>query len=218
MTDVTHDEFASPLSLVRRWRELPDGPPLREMVILGYTLDLAFLERVCLLQARQLGARVTVLSDGGQSMHDAVDVRLAGRAYQHGFTATSGAFHPKLAVLLGDHQAWAAIGSGNPTMAGWGHNHELWCVIRGSRDHGPRVQADLGRWLRRLPEAVPMPSWIAGTLRDVGSRLVPVTIDDIHNDVGLLHNLDRPIVDQLGSVKWRNFGSPRRSSTRPEAP
>ena len=210
MTDVTHDDFASPLSLVRRWRDLPDGPPLREMVILGYTLDLAFLERVCLPQARQLGARVTVLSDGGQSTHDAVDVRLAGRAYQHGFTATSGAFHPKLAVLIGDHQAWAAIGSGNPTMAGWGHNHELWCVVRGSRDHGPQVQADLGRWLRRLPEAVPMPSWIAETLRDVGSRLVPVTIDDTHTDVSLLHNLDQPIVDQLelGDVEELRLAAP----------
>ena len=161
------------------------------MVILGYTLDLAFLERVCLPQARQLGARVTVLADGGQSMHDAVDVRLAGRAYQHGLTATTGAFHPKVAVLLGDHHAWAAIGSGNPTMAGWGRNHELWCVIRGARDHGPRVQAELGNWLHRLPETVPMPSWIAATLRDVGRGLVPTTIDNTHTDVSLLHNLDQ---------------------------
>jgi hypothetical protein len=80
----THEAFASPLSLVQRWRDLPDGLPLHELVVLGYTLDLAFLERVCLPQARQLGARVTVLADGGQSVHDAVDVRLAGRFYQQG--------------------------------------------------------------------------------------------------------------------------------------
>ncbi len=197
VSTVVHDEFASPLSLIRQWADLPGNPPLRELVILGYTLDLAFLERVCLPQARQLGARVTVVADAGQGVHDAVDVRLAGRVYQHGVTATRGAFHPKLAVLLGDDRVWAAVGSGNPTMAGWGHNHELWCVLRGAVDHGPRVQADLGRWLGRLPDEVLLSSWIAGTLREIGARLVPATVDDTHSDVALLHNFDRPILDQL---------------------
>lgn len=210
MTDIVFDRFASPLSLVREWRELPGGPPLRELVILGYTLDLAFLERVCLAQARQLGARVTVLADSRQSLHEAVDVRLAGRAYQQGFTATSGAFHPKVAVLVGDDRVWAAVGSGNPTMAGWGHNHELWCILRGSRETGPRVQAELGNWLQRLPDAVPMPSWFSDTLRDVGGQMTPAAIDGGHDGVCLLHNLDHPIVEQLdpGDVDELRLAAP----------
>jgi hypothetical protein len=37
VTTVEHTAFASPLSLLRQWRDdLPDGPPLRELVILGY--------------------------------------------------------------------------------------------------------------------------------------------------------------------------------------
>ena len=121
MTAVEHAAFASPLDLLAQWRnDLPDGPPLRELLVLGYTVDLAFFERFCVPAARQLGARVTVLGDSARSVHDAVDVRFAGRAYQHGLAASGGAFHPKLAVLAGDEHLWMAIGSGNPHHVGLG--------------------------------------------------------------------------------------------------
>ena len=198
MTTVEHSAFASPLSLLRQWRDdLTDGPPLREVVILGFTLDLAFFERFCVPPARQLGARVTVVADADQAMHDAVDVHFAGRSYQHGAAFLPGAFHPKVAILLGDEHVWFAIGSGNPTMAGWGHNHELWFVLRGRASAGPRVQAELGAWLQRLPDHVIMPSWIATTLVDVGRRMTPAKVDDTHLDIHLLHNLDTSIVHKI---------------------
>ncbi|MFC5066352.1 hypothetical protein ACFPBZ_29400, partial [Actinomycetospora atypica] len=139
MSGVEHEAFASPLTLLDQWRGLADGPPLREMVVLGFTHDLPFLERFALSGARQLGARITVLADGGQARHDVVDVRFAGHGYQYGVTATRGAFHPKLVVLLGDEHVWLAIGSGNPTMSGWGHNQELWCILRGTTQVGLRA-------------------------------------------------------------------------------
>lgn len=114
----------SPLTLLRNW----DRGPLREVLITGgYTLDLVFFERHCVPLARSLGARVTILSDAHQSVHDAADVRYAGRTYQHGHVGCRGAFHPKLAVLVGDDDVWIAIGSGNPphrdgdttTNSGW---------------------------------------------------------------------------------------------------
>lgn len=201
MTTVEHTAFASPLSLLEQWRnDLPEGPPLREFVVLGYTLDLAFLERFCIPPARQLGARITVLADASQGLHDAVDVRFAGHSYQHGVATLPGAFHPKLAVLLGDKHVWFAIGSGNPTMAGWGHNHELWCVLRGHTSAGPQVQADLGRWMSRLAERVPLPSWIGATIAEVGSRIIPNLVDDTHPDIRLLQNLDEPLLGQLGEI------------------
>lgn len=199
MTTVEHTAFASPLSLLGSWRnDLPEGPPLRELLILGYTLDLPFLERFAVPVARQLGARVTVLTDAGHVVSDAVDVRFAGRAYQHGLAALDGAFHPKLAVLLGDEHIWAAVGSGNPTMSGWGHNHELWCVLRGRLDRGPAVQTALGDWLRELPAWVAMPSWIAATVAELGDRIRPAVVDGSHPGVRLLHNLDRAVIDQIG--------------------
>lgn len=197
MTAVEHTEFASPLTLVDQWRGRADGVPLRELVILGFTLDLPFLERFLVPQARQLGARITVVTDADQVLHDAVDVRFAGHAYQVGAVSVSRAFHPKLAVLVGDEDVWAAVGSGNPTMAGWGHNHELWAILRGGQTRGLRAQAELGAWLRALAAAVPMPSWIAETIDDVGSCVVPVEIDESRPDVRVLHNLDVAILDQL---------------------
>ena len=130
-------EFHSPLTLLREWRDRPDGAPLREVLIMGYTLDLVFLERYCVPTARALGARVTVLGDAGQAVHAAVDVRYAGRSYQHGHASCGGAFHPKLMALLGDEDIRIAVGSGNPTMSGWGHNHEIWLVLRSERQRGP---------------------------------------------------------------------------------
>lgn len=197
MTTIEHTDFASPLTLLSQWQARPDGGPLREFLVLGFTADLVFLERFAVSKARQLGARVTVLSDADHQIHNPIDVRFAGHVYQHGAVTIRGAFHPKLAVLVGEEEVWAAIGSGNPTMSGWGHNHELWCVLRGRTDSGLRAQAELGDWLQALPRHVAMPSWIADTVADIGAQIRPEAVDDSRPDVRLLHNLDAPILDRL---------------------
>lgn len=188
-------EFHSPLTLLREWRGT--DAPLRELLVTGFTVDLAFLERHCVSPARGLGARVTVIADARQAVHEAVDVRHAGRAYQHGHGVCAGAFHPKLVVLLGDEEVWAAIGSGNPTMSGWGHNHELWLVLRGERHHGTAAQADLGTWLTELPDVVSMPSWIATTVTDIGRAVIPTEVDAAASQLRIFGNLHEPILDQL---------------------
>lgn len=197
MTTFEHTSFASPLTLVSQWQNRPEGAPLRELLVLGYTADLVFLERFAISKARQLGARVTVVSDADQQIHDPIDVRFAGHVYQYGAATLPGAFHPKLAVLVGEDDVWAAVGSGNPTMSGWGHNHELWCVLRGRRDRGLRAQSELGEWLTQLPRHVAMPPWIADILAEVGSAVRPTDIDESRSDVRLLHNLETPIIDGL---------------------
>ena len=103
-----------------------------------------------------------------------------------------------------------AIGSGNPTMSGWGHNNELWWVLRGRTDRGPQAQADLGVWLADLATRVSMPSWIAATIGQIGRRIVPQEVDGTHADVRVLHNLDRPLIDQLptGSVDELRLAAP----------
>lgn len=119
-------DFCSPLTLLQQWHSRADGASLHEVLITGYTLDLLFVEQRAVALARGMGARVTILSDAQHAVHDPVDIRRAGRAYQHGHVSCTGAFHPKLAVLVGEDEVWAAVGSGNPTTAGWGYNDELW--------------------------------------------------------------------------------------------
>jgi len=189
--------FSSPLTLLRRWSET--GEQLLEALILGYTVDLPFLERYLVVEARALGARVTVLSDAHQATHDDVDVRLAGRIYLHAYAVCAGAFHPKLTLLVGQSQVWVAIGSGNPTMSGWGHNSELLLVVRGSRERGPRLFADLAEWLVALPTVVQMPKWAGTVLAEISDQIIPEALNETLSDVALVHNLATPIIDQIDS-------------------
>ena len=198
MTHVRSD-FQSPLALIRQWQQRTDGARLLEVLITGYTLDLVFFEKRCLSMARGLGARITVLADAHEAIHDPADVRLAGTSYQHANVSCRGAFHPKLAVLVGEEDVWIAIGSGNPTTSGWGHNDELWLVLRSSRQSGPAALNELAEWLRALPLYVAMPSWIASTVSEVADMIAPEVTDDSVPALRVLGNLDRPFIDQLPS-------------------
>ncbi len=196
MTHVRFD-FQSPLTLIRQWQQRIDGARLLEVLITGYTLDLVFFEKRCVSLARGLGARITVLGDAHQAVHDPADVRHAGMSYQHSNASCRGAFHPKLAVLIGEEDVWVSIGSGNPTTSGWGHNDELWLVLKASRHRGPVALRDLAVWLRTLPQNVAMPSWIASTVDEVAEMLVPEVADDSLAELRIIGNLDQPLVEQL---------------------
>jgi hypothetical protein len=197
VTDEVQWSFRSPLSLLERWRDRVDGARLREFVVTGYTLDLGFLERFAVPTARALGARTTVLADAGQAVHDPVDVRRAGLAYQHGHAVCRGAFHPKLAVLLGDDDVWVAVGSGNPTASGWGHNREVWLTARSGLGRGPQLLHDVADWLVDLPTVVAVPSWIALTLRGVAGRMRPTEVDEGWSQVRVVGNLRRSLLGRL---------------------
>lgn len=209
MTHIRLD-FQSPLALIRQWQQRPDGARLLEVLITGYTLDLAFFEKRCVSMARGLGARITVLADAHQAVHDPADVRHAGVSYQHASVSCRGAFHPKLAVLVGEDDVWIAVGSGNPTTSGWGHNEELWLVLRASRHRGPVALTQLAEWLNALHLHVAMPSWIASTVSEVAAMITPDVIDDSLSALRVLGNLDRPFIDQLpdGRVNSLRLAAP----------
>ncbi|MFD6346271.1 hypothetical protein ACFWF9_16315 [Streptomyces roseolus] len=201
MTTAVHTGFASPVSLLGDWEKHGKGP-LREFLVLGYTTDLPFLEAVAVPRARALGARVAILGDAGHALHEAVDVRLAGRGYLHGVATCHGAFHPKLALLLGDDACRVAIGSGNPTRSGWGTNDELWTVVTTDDGASHPLIADLADWLEALPDAVAMTPWWADHLRHLAELLTvlhceaPPT-DTAGPEVELAHNLHTPLISRL---------------------
>ena len=188
-------EFSSPLTLLRQWRD--KGWDLTDALVIGYTVDLPFLERYFISTARALGARITILADAHQAIHDDGDVRHAGRTYMYAPVLCEGAFHPKLAVLANDTDIWVAIGSGNPTTSGWGHNRELWLAIRTTRESGPQALVDLATWLTDLPMAVTMPGWIGETLADIALRLIPNRVEETFSELRIVGNLEQAIIDQL---------------------
>ncbi|GAB3456145.1 hypothetical protein GCM10027570_37410 [Streptomonospora sediminis] len=195
---MTEQPIASPLSLLNEWNDRADGADLHEVLLLGFSVDLPFLEKVAISTARALGARITVVGDAAQARYDPVDVRMAGRAYLHGFASCQGAFHPKLALLIGENEVVAAVGSGNPTMAGWGYNEELWTVLRGDRGAAPAGFGQLAAWLRHLPERTAVADYIGDLLRENADQLAALCPDaNAADEVELLHNLDTSLLEQL---------------------
>lgn len=170
----------------------------KELLIFSYTTSLDFFERFALSHARALGALVTVVSDATMVSADPVSVRRAGAAYldARAVCPGSGAFHPKLFVLVGEQEARVAIGSGNLTMAGWHGNAELLTVLRANGEGGPTVIAEVAAFLRRL--AVSPITFSPGTveaLARVADRLDQIPAGD--PGPRLLDNLESPIFEAL---------------------
>ncbi|MFH9728064.1 hypothetical protein ACH4M4_34625 [Streptomyces sp. NPDC017254] len=199
MSAVRHTRFASPVTLLHEWAE---DQALHEALFMGFTVDLPFLEKVAIPLARGMGARTAVIGDAAQGLHDPVDVRMAGRGYLHGLATCRGAFHPKVVLLVGEHACRLAVGSGNPTLSGWGANDELWTVVETEENESHALLADLADWLDELPTAVSLAPWSASHLAELAALLTERHVNAPAAPEGgprLLHNLRRSLLDQLPS-------------------
>lgn len=200
MSAAQHTRFASPVTLLREWSERRDQQALHEALFLGFTVDLPFLEKVAIPVARGLGARTAVIGDAAQGLYDPVDVRMAGRSYLHSLASCRRAFHPKVVLLIGEHACRLAVGSGNPTLSGWGANDELWTVVETEDDDSHALMADLADWLDALPSAVELAPWSASHLAELAALLTERHVNaPAGPDAGarLLHNLQESLLDQL---------------------
>ncbi|MEV6579161.1 hypothetical protein AB0M92_13525 [Streptomyces sp. NPDC051582] len=213
MSAAQHTRFASPVTLLREWSERRDRQALHEALLLGFTVDLPFLEKVAIPVARGLGARTAVIGDAAQGLYDPVDVRLAGRGYLHAPATCRGAFHPKVVLLIGEHACRLAVGSGNPTLSGWGANDELWTVVETEDGDSHALLADLADWLDALPSVVDLAPWSADHLAELAALLTERHVNAPAGPDGgsrLLHNLHRSLLDQLppGPVDDMNAYAP----------
>ncbi|MBC7271653.1 MAG: hypothetical protein H5T76_23590 [Streptomyces sp.] len=200
MSAAQHTRFASPVTLLREWSERSDQQALHEALFLGFTVDLPFLEKVAIPVARGLGARTAVIGDAAQGLYDPVDVRMAGRSYLHGLASCRRAFHPKVVLLIGEHACRLAVGSGNPTLSGWGANDELWTVVETEDDDSHALLADLADWLDALPSAVELAPWSASLLTALAALLTERHVNapaGPESGARLLHNLQETLLDQL---------------------
>ncbi|QIQ01708.1 hypothetical protein [Streptomyces liangshanensis] len=200
MSAAHHTRFASPVTLLREWSERSDQQALHEVLFLGFTVDLPFLEKVAIPVARGLGARTAVIGDAAQGLYDPVDVRLAGRSYLHGLASCRRAFHPKVVLLVGEHACRLAVGSGNPTLSGWGANDELWTLVETEDDDSHALLADLADWLETLPSAVELAPWSTSHLAELAALLTERHVNapaGPESGARLLHNLQQSLLDQL---------------------
>ena len=170
MADPEHPgAIASPLSVLLA--DATAGGDAEEVLLLSFTLDLGFFERTALSVARALGARVTVVGDGGAVTYDPRSVRRAGRSYVAGLASCPKAFHPKVVVVAGTERATIAVGSGNVTLAGWQENHEMWTILRAGPGAAPSTVGQIGRWLVDLPSAATFSHRVVPALERVAALL-----------------------------------------------
>ena len=88
--------------------------------------------------------------------------RLAGQAYTLVPMRAAGAFHPKIALLVGKKRARVFVGSHNSTLSGFGHNRELTTKIDlekgGSDSYAPLAQSVwrfLENWIDHQGDSLP---------------------------------------------------------------
>lgn len=110
-------------------------------LITTFNATLPFYEEVLLRKLVGAGCRHNVvLMDRGQCAasweSQAARPRLAGHAYTLLPIGVSGAFHPKVCLLLGPKKASILVGSHNLTLSGLGFNREItnWIEVGGAKD------------------------------------------------------------------------------------
>lgn len=129
---------------------MPDDISLLEVIKRGgyeaslittFNATLPFYEEVLLRKLVAAGCRHNVvLMDQGQCAasweSQAARPRLAGHAYTLLPIGVSGAFHPKVCLLLGPKKASILVGSHNLTLSGLGFNREItnWIEVGGAKD------------------------------------------------------------------------------------
>ncbi len=172
---------------------------VEEALFLTFNADVAFLERGVLGLCQSMGARVTVIADARMWHPDPLAMKGAGTEYLVGLASHSGAFHPKLTLLVGEDRVLALIGSGNLTMGGWQHNSELWNALRAEDGQAPQALFDLAEWLELLPGSVRLASDHGAALNRVAVRL-RATLErftPVDDGAQLVTNLDRSFLSQL---------------------
>ncbi len=145
-------------------------PGFRSAVLLTYSFDAVFFERVVLPDLRAGGTGTTVVVADRREVEQAIP-RWQGHAHQVGrryvldLPAVPGSFHAKMIVRAGPRGGAVWCGTGNVTPSGWGANDELatsWRI-------GPDLP-DAGAWVGSLIDQ--LAAWTESALaRDALSRI-----------------------------------------------
>src|SRR5436190_17861673 len=104
-----------------------------------YTLSLAFFESVvfhCFNRTHLKSCLIIADSFGySQALSEAGALQGAAQDYMVAQAPLSGAFHPKVWLILGDEEVVLLVGSGNLTQSGFMKNAEFFDVLHFSTEN-----------------------------------------------------------------------------------
>lgn len=136
-------------------------------IIATYNAYLPFYEEVVLRRLVSSGCHYNVLLLDSRDLKKSMTTptaqpRLAGRGYTLVPMHAAGAFHPKVALLVGKDAGRVFIGSHNVTLSGYGHNREITTQVelsKGSEDPDAplaiAVWHFLNNWLAQQRDRIP---------------------------------------------------------------
>ncbi|WP_114201977.1 hypothetical protein [Janibacter anophelis] len=179
-------------------------------VILTYGADLAFFEAQLMGQLGQVPLRV-ILSDGQQftkKLNEAASTgqRLRGlnRSYLGAPIRHMQAAHAKLILLLSHQEGLMIAGSGNLGYDGYASPGESWHVFR-YRDDRPDHREEFATarsLLAGLAQRGLLDPPVVELVRTVWDH-APWLPERPSANAALRHNLDEPLIDQIGSaIDW----------------
>lgn len=136
-------------------------------IITTYNCYLPFYENVILRRLLASGCQYNVLLMDSRQLAESLEApawrsQLAGHSYSLFPIRAPGAFHPKLAILVGEKHVRLLVGSHNVTLSGFGRNRELSTqidILRGEDDPNAPVAMAMWRfiedWMRVQVEFLP---------------------------------------------------------------
>lgn len=176
-------------------------------LLTSFSTDLVFFEKMLLRQFEENGCRYIGIYADANCIQEALRHREAimhlGRSYSMQSVWTTGAFHPKVYLFLGDKKAKVLIGSGNLTAPGFIKNHEVFGVFSYSAENLEdlsliRASYEMFQTLHRQN-----PSESMNRLFDKAgsySYLHTNAPGQSDNGITLVHNLDVSIDEQLRKI------------------
>lgn len=195
-------------------REFCRAPGYRSAVLLTYSFDAGFFERVVLPDLRAGGTGVVAVIADRREVEASIDrwqgiARQLGRRYVLDTAGIPGRFHPKVILRTGPKGGAIWVGTGNVTPSGWGANRELathWKIGPGEPDDGA--------WTSALLDQVAL--WAGSPLvRDAVVRMredpwIADATGDRSANAPLWSSPSSTLADQLGR-RWagRRFSSLR---------
>ena len=167
-----------------------------------FNLDISFFERYVVSAMYEKGLRkINLFVDAKELASSLVEVDHCsiGRRYFVSPIEMKGAFHPKVVLLLGQDRAKLIVASANLTVSGYYRNNEIFNVFEYNAKH-PET-------LKLIASAIQFFT----TINDLAFQKDTDLFTEIkklsyygrtnrNQDLFLLHNLDKPLIDQTAEI------------------
>ena len=186
--------------------ELEESTGYEMALVTTFNIDVEFFERYIVSRLYNNGIhKIALLVDAQELNKGLSEIRRAalhiGKRYSANPISISGAFHPKLLLLLAHDKAKLIVSSANCTSSGYITNNEIFNVFETSGsnvEHLPLIQSAVDFFINAYAESYKLDDSLIDEVKSI--PYLNQKTDLKNGNTRLLHNLDRGIVEQISEV------------------